>query len=173
MNPIHSPQPRLSIRLLGETRLVRDGQPWGGKLYDKVIALLAYLVAEADRSHPREHLSALLWPALPADAARTNLRQTLYYLRQVFGPEANELLHASRESVRFHYSTSHCWIDLKNLTEQAPTCSKCPTTPGSPPCEPCLARFKARADAYQGEFLAGLSLADAPDFDIWLDAQRH
>ncbi len=152
---------------------MRDGQPWDGKLYDKVIALLAYLVAESERSHPREHLSALLWPALPAEAARTNLRQTLYYLRRAFGPEAGELLHASRESVRFHYSTSHCWIDLKNLTEQAPTCSRCPTTPGSPPCEPCLARFKARADSYQGEFLAGLSLADAPDFDVWLDAQRH
>ncbi|TFL11240.1 hypothetical protein CSC67_16955 [Pusillimonas caeni] len=173
MIPTRSPQPRLSICLLGEARLVRDDLPWRGKLYDKVIALLAYLVVESNRSHPREQLAALLWPALPAEAARTNLRQTLYYLRQLFGAESDELLHASRETVRFSYSPRHCWVDVKTLTEQAPTCRDCPTTPASPPCERCLARIKARADAYQGEFLAGLSLSDAPDFDVWLDAQRH
>ncbi|WP_397473141.1 AAA family ATPase [Pusillimonas sp.] len=166
-------RPRLSIQLLGETRFLRDGAPWKGKHYDKVTALLAYLAVEADRSHSREHLASLLWHTLPADAARTNLRQSLYYLRQLFGADADTLLLADRESVRFNYSPSHCWIDVKTLTEQAPTCHKCPTAPMSPPCEHCLSRLKSRADSYQGEFLAGLTLADAPDFDVWLDAQRQ
>lgn len=173
MTPAHDARPRLTIRLLGEVELVRDDTPWRGKLYDKVIALLAYLVTESDRSHSREHLAALFWPALPGDAARTNLRQALYYLRQVFGADADALLPANRESVRFVYSTQHCWIDVKTLTEQAPTCRQCPTAPMSPPCDTCLARLKRRADSYQGEFLAGVALDDAPDFDDWLDATRQ
>src|SRR5690606_17222579 len=173
MSIAHPPRPRLTIRLLGEVELVRDDARWRGKLYDKVIALLAYLVAESDRSHSREHLSSLLWPALGAEAARTNLRQALYYLRQAFGSDADALLPANRESVRFAYSPSHCRVDLKTLTEQAPTCRQCPTAPMSPPCDNCLARLRRRADSYQGEFLAGLALDDAPDFDDWLDATRQ
>ena len=173
MSPSQPSRPRLSIHLLGEIRFLRDGAPWKGKRYDKVTALLAFLAAEADRSHSREQLATLLWPALPVEAARTNLRQSLYYLRQLFASDADILLQSDRESVRFNYSPTHCWIDLKTLTEQAPTCRNCPTTPMSPPCERCLARLKSRADSYQGEFLAGLTLADAPDFDVWLDAQRQ
>src|SRR5690606_30489768 len=66
-----------------------------------------------------------------------------------------------------------CSVDVKVLTEQFPTCPDCPTAPMSPPCERCLGRLKNRADAYQGELLAGIELADAPDFDVWLDAQRQ
>src|SRR3546814_12192080 len=51
--------PRLSIRLLGEWRLTLDGAPLKGKLYGKVVALLAYLATESDRSHTREHLATL------------------------------------------------------------------------------------------------------------------
>lgn len=166
-------RPGLSIQLLGEIRFLRDNAPWKGKRYDKVIALLAYLAVEADRSHPREQLASFLWHTLPADAARTNLRQSLYYLRQLFAADADALLQTDRESVRFNHLPSHCSIDVKTLTEQAPTCRECPTTPMSPPCERCLAHLKTRADSYQGDFLAGLTLTDAPDFDVWLDAQRQ
>src|SRR3546814_13057672 len=97
--------PRLSIRLLGEWRLTLDGAPLKGKLYGKVVALLAYLATESDRSHTREHLATLFWPALPAEAARPNLRQALHYLRQAFGPSAPDIPVASRDTVRL--SGSH------------------------------------------------------------------
>src|SRR3546814_17941640 len=84
--------PRLSIRLLGEWRLTLDGAPLKGKLYGKVVALLAYLATESDRSHTREHLASLFLPALPAEAARTNLRQALHYLRPAFDTSSHELL---------------------------------------------------------------------------------
>lgn len=152
---------------------MQGGAPWQGKRYDKVIALLAYLILEGERSHSREQLAALLWPSLTADAARTNLRQSLYYLRQFFSTQADSVLQADRDSARFIHVPEICSIDVKVLTEQFPTCPDCPTTPMSPPCERCLTRLKNRADAYQGEFLAGIELADAPDFDVWLDAQRQ
>lgn len=166
-------RPPICIQLLGEARLLQGNKPWQGKRYHKVIALLAYLILESDRSHPREYLAALLWPSLTPDAARTNLRQSLYYLRQFFASEADALLQTDRDSARIVHIPEICSVDVKVLTEQLPTCPDCPTTPMSPPCGRCLARLKNRADAYQGEFLAGIELLDAPDFDTWLDAQRQ
>ena len=42
---------------------------------NKVQALLIYLVTEAEVTHQREALMTLLWPDLPDQSARTNLRQ--------------------------------------------------------------------------------------------------
>src|SRR3546814_19915138 len=89
-------RPSLSIRLLGEVQLMRDEQALNGKLYDKVIDLLAYLIAASDRSHTREHLAAMFWPALPPAAARGKFRQALAYLRQDFPPDAAFLLYIHR-----------------------------------------------------------------------------
>lgn len=165
-------RPSLSIRLLGEVQLMRDEQALNGKLYNKVIALLAYLIAESDRSHTREHLAALFWPALSPDVARGNLRQALYYLRQAFRTDAAFLLPSNRDTVRFMHGVSHCRVDLKIFTEPAPVCLQCTTKSLSTPCESCLNHLEMRFQSYQGEFLAGLSLSDTPDFDIWLDTQR-
>lgn len=165
-------RPSLSIRLLGEVQLMRDEQALNGKLYDKVIALLAYLIAESDRSHTREHLAALFWPALPPDAARGNLRQALYYLRQAFHTDAAFLLSSNRDTVRFMHGVSRCRVDLKIFTEPAPVCLQCTTKSLPTPCESCLSHLEMRFKTYQGEFLAGVSLSDTPDFDIWLDTQR-
>ncbi|MGB6102641.1 MAG: AAA family ATPase [Pusillimonas sp.] len=163
----------LIIRLLGEARLTLNGEHLRGKLYDKVIALLAYLVVDSDRSHSREQLATLLWPSLPNEAARNNLRQALYYLRQTLGPGLATLLTASRDTVRFSGSAAHCQIDLKTLTTPMPPCDVCANSLLPAACDTCLTELKNRADAYQGEFLEGLSPADAPDFDVWLDVQRQ
>ncbi|NYT86128.1 AAA family ATPase [Pusillimonas harenae] len=151
---------------------MRNQQPLSGKLYDKVIALLAYLIVESGQSHTRERLAMLLWPAFSSDIARGNLRQTLYYLRQIFHTDAASLLSSNRNTVQFLHDESRCRIDLKRFTQPAPICLQCATTSVSTPCETCLNHLAMRVDAYQGEFLAGLSLTDAPDFDIWLEAQR-
>jgi DNA-binding SARP family transcriptional activator len=36
-----------------------------------------------------------------------------------------------------------------------------------------FAGLRAAAEAYRGEFLEGFSLDDAPDFDVWVDAERE
>lgn len=150
-----------------------NGQPSRAKLYDKVLALLAYLIAEPDRNHSREQLATLFWPALSSDSSRTNLRQALYYLRRALGPSAEVLISSHRDTVRFLYNSTHCQIDLKHLIEPGPVCSECATTSRQVLCAACLSHLKTRIKAYHGEFLEGLSLAEAPDFDIWLDAKRH
>ena len=45
--------PQLTLHLLGPFQATLDDRPITGFKYAKVRALLAYLVAEADRSHSR------------------------------------------------------------------------------------------------------------------------
>ena len=67
---------RLEIRLIGAFEVTLDGQPMLGFESDRVCALLAYLAVESDRPHRREKLAGLLWPDLPEESARANLRRT-------------------------------------------------------------------------------------------------
>jgi DNA-binding SARP family transcriptional activator len=62
-----------------------DGEPVNGFESNKARALLAYLATESDRAHSREKLAALLWPDMPDQAARNNLRYTLSNLRKTIG----------------------------------------------------------------------------------------
>src|SRR3546814_813210 len=154
------------------TTLFRSGAPLKGKLYGKVVALLAYLATESDRSHTREHLATLFWPVLPAEAARTNWGKACHYLRQAFGTSAPELRVASRDTVRFSGSHPDCRVDVDTLTAPLPACGHCASSASPAPCARCLDQMTSRLDAYQGELLAGFTLTDAPDFDVWLDARR-
>jgi len=72
----------LSITLFGAFQAELDGRPVRGFHSSKVQALLIYLSVEPAIPHRREHLMTLLWPGMPERSARSNLRNTLYQLRQ-------------------------------------------------------------------------------------------
>src|SRR3954463_6741406 len=75
----------------GPFQVTRDDKNVFGFESDKMRALLAYLIVEADRPHQRETLAALLWPEQTDTAARQSLRQSLYVVRQVLsGDQAPE-----------------------------------------------------------------------------------
>src|ERR1043165_7115329 len=73
---------QLRSYFLGPFRVMRDDQSVIGLEADKMLALLAYLIVEADHPHHRDVLAALLWPDRPDAAARQSLRQALYIVRQ-------------------------------------------------------------------------------------------
>ena len=75
----------LTLSVLGEFQVLIDGVPIHSFESDKVRALLAYLVVEADHSHRREKLIGLLWGDFPEETARHNLRQALFNLRITLG----------------------------------------------------------------------------------------
>lgn len=73
----------LRIFLLGPAQFIHDDQPV--ELTNaKVVALLAYL-ATTGTSQTRDHLTDLLWPESLPDAARKNLRNTLWTIRKALG----------------------------------------------------------------------------------------
>src|SRR5690554_3980509 len=159
--------PKIEIYLLGEMQVTIGGASLSGKRYAKVLALLAYLAVEAGRRHSREALADLLWPALGADEARTNLRQALYYLRRALGD--TNFLRADRTTVGV--SEDSYWLDLRAFLETDNTCPDC--TADQPPCSACLQTMARRMTLYRGEFLAGLTVEEVPEFEEWRGKQRE
>ena len=145
---------RLAINLLGRTEIVTAGAPIACKLQNKSLALLAYLATEA-RAHSREQLSHLFWPDLPKESSRSNLRKTVFKLRQATGRDdfpqgEGEALFLDSKSLR---------LDLTELIS---------------PMDKSVSReqMEFRMGLYRGPFLDGLALEDCPDFEDWLCIKR-
>jgi DNA-binding SARP family transcriptional activator/predicted ATPase/Tfp pilus assembly protein PilF len=169
---------RLTLHLLGSFQASLDEQPITGFRSDKTRALLAYLVTEANRSHRRESLAALLWGGSSEKAARLSLRVSLSNLHKILSPIAHyendpegsaddaPCLTIARESVRMNLPCGDCWIDVvefdtllaKSDAHRHEEITRCPA---------CIQRLMRAVELYQGDFLAGLVLPDSPDFDEW------
>ena len=91
----------LQIALFGGVQTIVEGQ-FVTLAYDKVRALLAYLLIEGtDQPQRRETLVGLLWPEQTEKEARHSLSQALLKLRQAIDPH-NKLLVANRQTVGLH-----------------------------------------------------------------------
>lgn len=145
-----------------------DGQPVNGFTYNKARALLAYLAVESQRAHSREALVGLLWPDLPEDVARTNLRQALSALRQVISDAAASppFLHVTRDSIQFNAASSLS-LDVTNFTQHLAACEHHPHR-HSERCAVCIDHMQQAIALYQGDFLAGFSLAGSTPFEEWV-----
>ena len=111
---------RLSISCLGSFQVRLDGQPVTDFKSNKVRALLAYLVVEADRSHRREVLAGLLWPEWPDRDALSNLRYALSDLRGTIGDRAADppFLLITRSTLQFNAASDH-WLDVTEFADLA------------------------------------------------------
>jgi DNA-binding SARP family transcriptional activator len=78
--------PSLQLQLLGHFRLLYNDEPVTGVTQARVQALLAYLTLHRDTVQTRQHLAFRFWPESSESQARTNLRKTVYDLRQAFPP---------------------------------------------------------------------------------------
>jgi len=138
-------------------------------------ALLAYLVTESDRPHLREQLAALFWPEADQKSAMQSLRQALYALKRQLQPAGSVTasplyLTVSRQDVAFNFDSEH-WSDVEffssliratqqHVHQQIDVCTE------------CARHLEEAVDLYRGEFLAGLTLPDADEFENWRLA-RH
>ncbi len=142
---------RIELLLFGTFEARMDGRPVPGLFYNKMRALLAYLVVERKKEHGREALSSLLWPDADPETARGNLRRTLSDLRRVLElPSGKTLFIATKCAIGFN---PEAHVDLIEFSE---------ARDGENILGP-----------YRGEFMAGLSLPDCPDFEEWLQMQRE
>jgi len=168
--PVMNPSARLSLRMLGGFELNSDAETC--KLaYEKGRALLAYLAAEPGRAHSRESLAAMFWPDMIREAALTNFRQVLHDLRHTLNAAGLVIppLQVGREIIRLDPS-SDLVIDAAEFFAPVPAC---PAMPCPAYCDTCLARMETLAGCYRGEFLAGFSLPECPDFEEWLQIRRE
>lgn len=141
-----------TLRLLGPFDL-RVG-PRTPALRRKERALLAYLVA-TQRPHTRRALADIF--CQEADVPERTLRLLLSRIRQEVHSQA---ILSEDETLRYNPHVG--WVDYLEF---------------APPLETDLYRLTLAAldttvDLYRGEFLAGLTLTDAPEFDLWVLAQQ-
>ena len=149
----------LQIRLLGGLHVSQGDVAITGFVSTKVTALLAYL-AVTRRAHQRDALATLLWSEMDDAAAANNLRQALSNLRKLVDP----YLSISRDTVQF-CSNLPVSLDVAAF-EQTLSAAR------SQPLTARTSTLQHACDLYQGDFLAGVIVRDAPDFDEWLLAQR-
>lgn len=146
----------LEIRLLGGLEFLRDGIPLEGFVSNKVPALVAYL-SMSQRPLSRDILAALLWGELAEADARNNLRQALSNLRRLLEP----YIIITRETVTFNHQQPY-WLDVEHFTGVTQNAA---TTPG-------IDHLIQAVSWYQGDFMEGVFLREAPDYEDWMLAQR-
>jgi DNA-binding SARP family transcriptional activator len=143
--------PAVSCRVLGPVRITVAGADAPAELlWRKHVALLVYLARSPRRSRTREHLVGLLWSDRDEKQARHSLSEALRVLRRVLGDA----------SVRAD-------VDQVGLVPDAVSLD----------CDR-FAELSGRGDwvgataLVDGEFLEGLAIPEASDFENWLGAER-
>ena len=143
--------PHLAVRVLGPARVTVDDAPAPPELlWRKHLALLVYLARSARKSRTREHLVGLLWSDRDEKQARHSLSEALRVLRQVLGDAA---VQADVDQVRL--ATDGVTLDCDRFAALAER-----------------GEWDAAAALVEGEFLEGLALPGANQFETWLGAER-
>jgi predicted ATPase len=141
--------------------------------YDKVAALLSYVMVESASPISRQRLAGLLWPEVSDRVARQDLSQALYTLRKTIGDYAAvpAYLLITPQAIQFNVKSDH-YLDVRDLRDSV-RISRGHGHPATPVCSECMDRLEAAVALYRGEFLEGFSLPDSPDFEEWLTLQRE
>jgi adenylate cyclase len=144
----------IHLRMLGALDLRgSDGQELRPVLAQpKRAALLAYLALATPRGpHRRDTLLALFWPEQDTDHARNALSQAVHFLRRSLGAET--LVAGNGDGLEL--KAEDLWCDAIALEGAIDA-----------------GRFLDALDLYRGDLLQGFHVADAPEFDQWLEAER-
>ena len=143
----------LKLFLLGPPRVELEGSPLDIRRR-KVLALLAYLASSGEPQR-RETLATLLWPEADPGRARAALARHLSELKQILG---GEWLSIERDTIGLQ-DRADFWLDVAQYQQNLAACPE-----ASPDC---LATLTGAVALYQGDFLAGFTLSDSPNFDEW------
>jgi DNA-binding SARP family transcriptional activator len=144
----------ISLCLLGSFEVRAGDRKLDPTLDRKTRAILAYLAATG-LPHSRQSLYGLFCQEAHDPAA--TLRWHLSRIRRQLSPE---LLIVAQETVQFNRQAA--WVDCAIFQQVLD-------------CHPIRADVDALAevlDLYRGEFLAGMALSDAPEFELWLLGER-
>src|SRR2546426_9099593 len=143
--------PSPSCRVLGPVRVTVAGADAPAELlWRKHVAVLVYLARSPRKSRTREHLIGLLWSDRDERQARHSLSEALRVLRRALG---DERLVADVDQVRL--APDAVTLDCDRFAE---LCAR--------------SEWATAAALVDGEFLEGLAIPEANDFENWLAAER-
>ena len=139
------------LKLFGSPNLESDDAVVaGGATQRHRLALLALLAMAPSRRLSRDKLIAYLWPDRDSDGGRNLLKVSTYVLRSVLGDNA---LLSEGDDLRLNADSLQ--IDVAEF-------------------DAALERhdYARAAELYQGPFLDGFFLPEAPEFEEWSDRER-
>lgn len=143
----------LRLQTFGTVGLAGTDQPGARALVSqpKRLGLLAYLTV-AGAVTRRDPLLAMFWPELDESRARRALRQTLFFLRRLLGPDTIMSIGSDGVAV----AAERLWCDAVAFRR-------------------ALARGQPERalELYHGDFLAGLHLSGSLEFERWVDDMRQ
>lgn len=152
----------LEISLFGRVEFKQDQQPLASLATRKTEGLLIYLVCTG-QLHYRDVVAELFWPERPKAQARHNLRATLSRLRQPLGM----YLLSTRETVAFDRSRPYR-LDVAELEQQVTAAQQATKLTAAE-----ASQLAETLTLYQGDFLAGFHVKNAPDFEAWATMERE
>ncbi len=150
----------LKLFLLGPPRIELEGAPVDIQRR-KALALLVYL-AVSGQAHSRDSLATFFWPELDQQRGRAYLRRDLAALNTSL--PGNWLL-ADRETVELNREAGP-WLDAEQFHHLLVACREHSHAPEIV-CTECIPLLTEAAALYTGDFLAGFTLRDSPEFDDW------
>lgn len=154
--------PALTLHFLGSVDIRQNDAPVTGFVTQKALALFVYL-AVTRQPHTRDHLDTLLWGNLARFGARRALRYALWNLRQILGP----FITVTPQNIAFNPSAATA-SDVEDFLSCA-----LPPTGIAPPTGPDIQNWRSAVELYRGEFLQGLHVRDADEFDAWMLSMRE
>lgn len=156
----------LRIRLFGNVRIAHDDWRSEAKTTHAVQALLAFLLLQRHRAHPRESLAGTFWGDRSESRARGCLSTALWRLRQVLEPKGiasgTYLVTTSTGEVRFNGKSDH-WLDVAVFEEVV---TPILATPVRVMDDAAARELEAALELYTGELLEGF-------FDDWALRERE
>lgn len=150
----------LELKLLGSPQVKQNEQILDIQ-WRKVQALLFYLVVSGEW-HQRATLATLLWPESDEQRAYGSLRRRLSELKRLLD---DGWLEMEGDAVRLVVKPG-LRLDVAEFQDSLATC-QAHDHPIETVCPRCLAPLTTAVTLYRGDFLAGFTLPDAPDFDAW------
>ena len=139
----------LQLQTFGGLRVENDARGAESGPRPRPLALLAILAIAGSNGVSRERLLGVLWPESPPDRARHALSQTLYSLRRDLGAEVV-------------LSTPDLRLDTRLITSDVEAFRHAVAEN----------KWREAAALYVGPFLDGFYLADAPEFERWVESER-
>ncbi len=124
----------------------------------KALALLAYLAA-SPQPYSRDALATLFWPEHDQESARAHLRRTLSEVKNAAG----SIFEADRMQI---VPNKSLWLDTA-IFEDRLSAAQHHDHPAGQPCPTCQPALAEAVALYTGDFMAGFTLPDSPDFDMW------
>lgn len=137
---------RIKVLLLGTPKTIYNGHLVTFP-FKKAEALFYYLMVRKQAT--RDELVNLLWAELDENVAKKNLRNAIYMLRRVF---EEEIVRSPQRSIVVLNEEISWEIDIEQFFNNDEIGS---------------------IDAYQGEFLHGLLVKDAENFEQWMFQSRE